>query len=155
VHSSSEVWFIAIIALAAGAVIGYLLHRYLHPEPRRNRELQQELHDLQEQQKHYRYDVNAHFNRTTELLAQLANSYRDVHNHLASGAQDLCEPGSVKVLKPLPEHSQILEEQHPSVIEPPRDYALKSSPYDKGVLDEDFGLEKTRRDSVVEPPRVF
>lgn len=153
-HSSSEVWFIALVALAAGIAIGYLLHRYLRPEPRRNRELQEELHALREQQKNYRYDVNAHFNRTTELLAQLANSYRDVHNHLAAGGVELCEPGAVKLLKPLPEHNQVLEEQHPAVIEPPRDYALRSSPYEKGVLDEDFGLEKTRHSSV-EPPRVF
>ncbi len=153
-YSSSAVWFVAIIALAAGAALGYVLNRYLHPEPRRNRELQEQLHAAQEQHKNYRYDVNAHFNKTAELLGQLAESYRFVHNHLAQGAQDLCDAGSVRVLKPLPENAPVLEEQQPTLIEPPRDYALKTSPYEKGVLDEDFGLEKARRGPPLpEPPR--
>jgi uncharacterized membrane-anchored protein YhcB (DUF1043 family) len=155
VYSSNTVWLIAIIALAAGAALGYFLNRYLHPEPRRNRELQEQLHALQEQHKNYRYDVNAHFNKTAELLGQLADTYRYVHNHLAKGAEDLCDSGAVKLLKPLPEHTPVLEEQHPVVVEPPRDYALRGSPYEKGVLDEDFGLEKSRRDALPEPPRYL
>lgn len=154
-YSTAEVWIIAIVALAAGAGLGYyLLPRVLKREPFRN-DLQQQLHDLQEQQKNYRYDVHAHFNKTAELLGHLANTYRDVHNHLAAGAQSLCDAGAVRLLKPLPDNNSVLEEELPAVIEPPRDYALKASPYEKGVLDEDFGLEKARREQVVEPPRYL
>lgn len=153
-YSITEVLIIAVTALAVGAALGYFVYQYLHPVPRRNRELEQQLHALQEQSKHHRYDVNAHFNRTTELLGQLANSYREVHNHLARGSVELCDPGSVKILRPLPEQDAVLEEQAPSFIEPPRDYALKSSPYEKGVLDEDFGLEKNPR-QLSEPPRLI
>jgi uncharacterized membrane-anchored protein YhcB (DUF1043 family) len=149
VFNSTEVWIIGILAVAAGGALGYFLPRYLYGAPRRNREFETQLHALQEQHKNYRYDVNAHFNRTAELLSQLANSYRDVHNHLARGALDLCDPGAVKLLKLLPE--QALEEQPSLAVEPPRDYALRS-PYDTGVLDEDFGLEKARSTSA-EPPR--
>jgi uncharacterized membrane-anchored protein YhcB (DUF1043 family) len=155
VHSTIEVWIIAAAALAVGAVLGYFVYQYLHPVPRRNRELEQQLHALQEQNKHHRYDVNAHFNKTSELLGQLANSYREVHNHLARGAVELCDPGSVKILRPLPDQSAVLEEQTPTIIEPPRDYALKT-PYDKGVLDEDFGLEKNpHARQLSEPPRLI
>jgi uncharacterized membrane-anchored protein YhcB (DUF1043 family) len=152
VYSTAEVWGIALLAIAVGAAIGYLLQRQLHAAPRRNREVEQQLHALQDQHKNYRYDVNAHFNRTAELLGQLAESYREVHNHLARGALDLCDPGAVKLLKLLPEQTPVLEEQRATVIEPPRDYALKS-PYDKSVLDEDFGLEKARGHHAPEPPR--
>ena len=151
-YSTAEVWGIALLAIAVGAAIGYLLQRQLHAAPRRNREVEQQLHALQDQHKNYRYDVNAHFNRTAELLGQLAESYREVHNHLARGAIDLCDPGAVKLLKLLPEQTPVLEEQRATVIEPPRDYALKS-PYDKSVLDEDFGLEKARGHHAPEPPR--
>jgi uncharacterized membrane-anchored protein YhcB (DUF1043 family) len=154
VYSTTEVWIIAIVAIAVGAAIGYLVYQYLHPVPRRNRELEQQLHALQEQHKHYRYDVNAHFNKTADLLGLLANSYREVHNHLARGSLELCDPGAVKLLRPLPEQTPVLEEQTPAVIEPPRDYALKSSPFEKGVLDEDFGLEKGSR-HIAEPPRFI
>jgi uncharacterized membrane-anchored protein YhcB (DUF1043 family) len=154
VYSATEVWVIAIIAAAVGTALGYIVYQYLHPVPRRNRELEQQLHALQEQHKNYRYDVNAHFNKTADLLGLLANSYREVHNHLARGSLELCDPGAVKLLRPLPEQTPVLEEQQPSFIEPPRDYALKSGPYEKGVLDEDFGLEKTSR-QIVEPPRFI
>ncbi len=153
-YSITAVWIIALVATAVGAALGYFVYQYLHPVPRRNRELEQQLHALQEQHRHYRYDVNAHFNKTADLLGLLANSYREVHNHLANGSVELCDAGAVKVLRPLPEQEPVLEEQTPAFIEAPRDYALKSSPYDKGVLDEDFGLEKTQRQST-EPPRFY
>lgn len=151
-YSTIEVWIFTLLGTGVGAAIGYFLHQRLHASPQRNRELEQQLHALQEQHKHYRYDINAHFNRTADLLHHLATSYREVHNHLARGAADLCDPGAVKLLKMLPEQTPVLEEQPASVIEPPRDYALES-PYGKGVLDEDFGFEKKRTQIVPEPPR--
>ena len=152
-YSTTEVWIIALLGIAAGLALGYFLNRHLHPTPRRNRELEQQLHALQEQQKNYRYDVNAHFNKTADLLSHLANSYREVHNHLARGAVDLCDPGAVRLLKMLPEQTPVLDEHQQSAVEPPRDYALKS-PFEKGVLDEDFGLEKAARaHHLPEPPR--
>lgn len=150
-YSNTEIWIIAILAALVGGAIGYFLHRYLHPAaPRRSGGVDHELHALQEQHKNYRYEVNSHFNRTAELLTEMADSYREVHNHLARGAIDLCDPGAVKLLKMLSEQAPVLEEQQSVSIEPPRDYALRS-PYHKGVLDEDFGLEK-RRPASVEPP---
>ena len=151
--NSAEVWVIAILAAAVGIALGYFLNRRLYPVARRSHEVEQQLHSLQEQHKNYRYDVNAHFNRTAELLSQLANSYREVHNHLARGAIDLCDPGAVKLLKMLPEQAPVLEEQQPVAVEPPRDYALRS-PYETGILDEDFGLEKSRG-AMPEPPRYL
>lgn len=149
--NSTEVWIIGILAVIAGGALGYFLPRLLHAAPRRNREVETQLHALQEQHKNYRYDINTHFNRSAELLSQLANSYRDVHNHLARGAIDLCDPGAVKQLKILPEQTSVLEDQQSLAMEPPRDYALRS-PYDTGVLDEGFGLEKSRN-KTPEPPR--
>ena len=151
-YSTTEVWIIALLGIAAGLALGYFLNRYLHPTPRRNRELEQQLHTLREQHKNYRYDINAHFNKTADLLSHMANSYREVHNHLARGAIDLCDPGAVRLLKMLPEQAPVLDEHQPTAVEPPRDYALKS-PFDKGVLAEDFGLEKAHGHSLPEPPR--
>jgi len=147
-----QVWIFALLGAGAGTAIGYFLHRYLHPQPRRNRELEEQLLALQEEHKHYRYDVNAHFDKTADLLSHLAASYREVHNHLARGALDLCDVGAVRTLKMLPEASPVLEEQQPAIIEPPRDYALRS-PHQKGVLAEDFGLEKQLTHTLSEPPR--
>jgi uncharacterized membrane-anchored protein YhcB (DUF1043 family) len=135
-----------------GVVIGYFLYQRLHPAPRRNRELEEQLHEMQEAHKHYRYDINAHFDKTADLLSHLAVSYRDVHNHLARGALDLCDAGAVRTLKLLPEATPVLEEHQSGMMEPPRDYALRS-PNEKGMLAEDFGFEKNHANTIHEPPR--
>lgn len=153
VYSTLQVWIFTLIGTGVGAALGYFLYQHLHPTPRRNRELEEQLHALQEEHKHYRYDVNAHFDKTAELLTHLAASYREVHNHLARGTLDLCDTHAVRMLKMLPESAPVLEEQQPAMMEPPRDYALKS-PYEKNVLAEDFGLEKKHHPhSITEPPR--
>ncbi len=152
VYSTIELWIFTLLGTGVGAAIGYFLNQRLHPTPRRNRDLEEQLHALQEQHKHYRYDVNAHFDKTADLLGHLAATYREVHNHLARGALDLCDVNAVQRLKMLPETTPVLEDQQPTAMEPPRDYALRS-PYEKGVLDEDFGLEKKRTHTIPEPPR--
>lgn len=151
-YSTAQVWLFFLLGTGVGVAIGYFLNRYLHPAPRRNRELEEQLHALQEQQKHYRYDVNSHFDKTADLLSHLAVSYREVHNHLARGALNLCDSGAVRTLRILPESSPLLEDQQPAFVEQPRDYALKS-PHEKGMLAEDFGLEKKREHALPEPPR--
>lgn len=151
-YSTTVVWIFTLLGTGIGAVIGYFAYQHLHPTPRRNRELEEQLQALQEEHKHYRYDINTHFNKTADLLTHLAVSYREVHNHLARGTIDLCDPGAVRTLKILPESSAVLEEQQPTIIEPPRDYALRS-PNEKGMLAEDFGLEKKISHTTHEPPR--
>ncbi len=150
--SSTQLWLFTLLGTGIGIAIGYLLNQRLHPAPRRNRELEEQLHALQEQYKHYRYDINAHFDKTADLLSHLAASYREVHNHLARGAIDLCDNGSVRTLKLLPESTPVLEDHYSSTLEAPLDYALKT-PHQKGVLAEDFGLDKKPPFAISEPPR--
>jgi uncharacterized membrane-anchored protein YhcB (DUF1043 family) len=152
VYSSHELWLAVLLALAAGIAIGVVLSRYLRRGTETRQDPIQQLRELQEEQKNYRYSVTEHFSRTAELLTQLAGNYREVHNHLARGAQDLCDPSAVKMLKTLPEDSPVLEEQRPVTIEPPRDYAPRGGAYDGGTLDEDFGLEKPARPAAPQQP---
>lgn len=157
VYSSQEVWLIAVAALLAGAAVGYFLNRFLRQRPGAAPEqsAQAQLHNLQEEYRHYRQAVTTHFGKTADLVGQLAHAYRDVHNHLARGAQDLCEDPAAVGLKALPEDALTATPAQNTLIEPPRDYAPRSGNGDKGVLDEDFGLEKMRRDHTPEPPRLF
>lgn len=156
-YSSQEVWLIAVAALLVGAAVGYFLHRYLRPGAAPQQTTQTQLHNLQEEYRQYRQAVTHHFGKTADLVGQLAHAYRDVHNHLARGAQDLCDDPAAVALKTLPEDALIVapQKQQGTLIEPPRDYAPRAGNGDKGVLDEDFGLEKLRRDHTPEPPRLF
>ena len=84
----------------------------------------------------------------------MTESYRDVYQHLASGAQDLCPTEVANKLLPAEsdavfETSATNEENNPLI--PPRDYAAKQSPDQKGALAEDFGIEKTAPIASEEP----
>ena len=85
-----------------------------------------------------------HFTDTGKLLGKLAESYRDVHNHLASGATKLSGGHLVTDLQPLPDASleKLEASPAPEELQQPLDYAPKSSPHETGMLNEEFGLDK-------------
>jgi uncharacterized membrane-anchored protein YhcB (DUF1043 family) len=152
VHSTFELWLIGLIGVSLGGALGYWLPRFMKSAPLSGRETEAELEALRERHATYRNDVANHFNQTAELLDKLIGNYRDVHNHLADGAETLCEDETIKLVKRLPD-DRILEQRVSLLTEAPRDYAPKITTGTKSVLDEDFGIEKIRRAAVPEPPR--
>ncbi|WP_415898903.1 YhcB family protein [Neptuniibacter sp. QD48_11] len=152
-----NVWLISIAALVVGAVIGFLMGRS-GGDAQRQAELAEKLESTQKELDSYKNEVTEHFEKTAALVNNLTNSYKDVHEHLATGAQGLCQPGSVdlaiepsltpKLESEAEEPSAEAEakpatdtEQAESSSEPPRDYAPKS-PEDEGTLSETFGLKE-------------
>ena len=111
------------------------------------RELENQIRQIKDNHREYKDSVSDHFGMTAELVHHMTESYREVYQHLASGAQDLCS--SEVASKLLPAESDAVFES-PSSSEdnnelvPPRDYAAKQSPDQKGALSEDFGIEKTK-----------
>lgn len=155
----NSVWIIGIVTLAAGALIGYLLGR--SGENSGQQKLVDQLNEAQQELSEYKEQVNGHFEKTADLVNNLTESYREVHQHLAQGSESLCKgehsPAQLNndtqpKIAELAESEQ--EEQIPTVtdevaaapeeqevIEPPRDYAPKS-PDEEGTLSEKFGLKK-------------
>lgn len=139
-------WLIGIGALALGVVVGLLIATRLNASPSRIRELENQIRELKDNHAEYRDSVSNHFSMTAELVQHMTESYRDVYQHLAGGAQDLC-PSDVAG-KLLPAESDAVFEvgsknEDLSPLIPPRDYAAKQSPDQKGALAEDFGIEKS------------
>ncbi len=140
------VWLIGIGALAVGIAIGLVIATRLNASPSRIRELENQIRQLKDNHADYKDSVSSHFSMTAELVQHMTESYRDVYQHLASGAQDLC-PSEV-ANKLLPAESDAVFEasatnEEPNPLIPPRDYAAKQSPDQKGALAEDFGIDKT------------
>ena len=138
-------WLFGLVGLALGLVVGILAAGRLNVNPTRVRELEAEIRQLKDNHSDYRDSVSDHFSITAELVQQMTESYRDVYQHLASGAQDLCTSEVAGKLLPA-ESDAVFEtksnpEDHGALI-PPRDYAAKQSPDQKGALAEDFGIEK-------------
>ena len=92
---------------------------------------------------------------TAELVQHMTESYKEVYQHLATGAQDLCSIEVASKLLPAStdavfDTNSVIEES--SGLLPPKDYAAKQNPEQKGALAEDFGLDKPKEISNEESP---
>lgn len=89
--AEAAVWEIVagafILGGAVGLGIGYFV---LAPGRKRAARLEKELEDRQREHTEYREQVTGSYVKTAELLNAMTQSYRQVHEHLASSARDLC-----------------------------------------------------------------
>ncbi|WP_299198659.1 DUF1043 family protein [uncultured Amphritea sp.] len=157
----NSVWIIGIVTLIAGALIGYLMGR--SGDTSSQKKLVDQLNDAQRDLSEYKEKVNGHFEKTAELVNNLTESYKQVHQHLAQGSETLCmgehSPAQLnsntqsKISEPVKDEAAEEEEiptvteqitpvaDEPEVVEPPRDYAVKG-PDEEGTLSEKYGLKK-------------
>lgn len=168
------VWIIAVVALAVGVLIGFLMGRSGSGEPYR-KTLEAELRGSRAEMDRYKKEVTQHFEQTASLVNELTDQYRKVHQHLATGAQSLCpdqtagrslqsslQPkldkgiGGAMLAQeatgstlPMTETNQSAK---PSAepLEPPKDWAPKK-PDDEGTLSDRYGLKKKPETSITPP----
>ena len=134
------------ISLLVGLGAGLLLGRRTSADGQRLRDTERKLDQLTQDKRAYEEEVVEHFTQTAALLNTLTESYRNVHNHLASGAETLCHengPVSLGRLQGRADDAEI--PAHLARIQPPLDYAPKSSPEETGMLNEEFGIERSRK----------
>lgn len=143
-YSTSTLFLSVLVALLVGLGAGALFSRRMSADSRKQRELERSLDRLLQQQKDYQHEVVEHFTDTSKLLNKLAESYRDVHNHLAAGASNLCDDDAGTIMRRIPDSSmtELAGEPDPTAVQAPLDYAPKTSPFETGVLNEEFGLDK-------------
>lgn len=133
----------AVAALIIGLVLGLLIGRRSSPAGQKHREVERKLDQILQDKKAYEDDVVEHFSDTARLLNNLTESYRDVHNHLATGATTLCQgQGPVDLDRLENERDPAEIPSHLADIQPPLDYAPKTSPNETGMLNEEFGLDR-------------
>lgn len=143
--SLAMLFLIAAGLLVAGIVIGLLVGRRQSPASQKYREVERKLDQVLQDKKAYEDEVVEHFGQTARLLNSLTESYREVHNHLAQGAAALCQgqgPVSLERLQGKRDAAEIPAQL--ADIQPPLDYAPKTSPDEKGMLNEAFGLEREK-----------
>lgn len=157
------IWIIAVVALAVGVLIGYLMGKSGGNETRR-RILEDELKGSRAEMDRYKQEVTSHFEQTANLVNELTEQYRKVHQHLATGAQNLCPdqtPGRAlqSSLQPKLEATpntvtqpvKAKEEAEPTP-EAPKDWAPKK-PDDEGTLSDRYGLKKSTDSDLNKPPQ--
>ena len=137
-------WLIPALTLVVGIAVGFLLAR-LAPNAAPGR-TQRQMDEMQARFEAYQNEVVTHFNTTANLVKKLTQSYQDVQEHLAEGANRLAldEQTRQRLLAalhsdaPQPHRERITP---PHSTEPPLDYAPKT-PNAPGMLDEQYGLKK-------------
>jgi uncharacterized protein len=143
VYDQTIVIAAAVAALIVGLGLGLLWGRRSSPAGQKHREVERKLDQVLQDKKAYEDEVVEHFSETALLLNQLTNSYRDVHNHLANGAAELCQGKGPVALDQISNKRDPAEiPQNMADIQPPLDYAPKTSPDEKGMLNEEFGLDR-------------
>lgn len=147
------IWLTGIICLALGIVLGVIFSQRAWGNPARIKELENQISAIEERHEQYKGDVSEHFDVTAELVQQMTQSYRDVYQHLAMGAQDLCTTEVANKMLPMGSDAVFgsgARAKEALAFTPPKDYAAKVSPKQKGTLSEEFGLEKSRPASKTE-----
>ncbi|TCO76218.1 YhcB family protein [Chromatocurvus halotolerans] len=130
----------AICVLIIAGAIGFLMGRRTTAGSQQARELEKRLDQVTRDKQLFEDRVTDHFAETATRLNALTENYRAVHEHLAEGANTLCSGNLAVTVGRLGGDSDL----DASLLnaEPPRDYAPKSSPTEKGMLNEGFGLDK-------------
>lgn len=102
------VWAIGFATFALGIVCGAAVAFLMSGNGRRHTsELQQKLDQLQQEFDSYQDQVGQHFQKTSELVQTMTDSYRNVYEHLASGSEVLCQDPVSTPRLDFPQHARL------------------------------------------------
>jgi uncharacterized protein len=148
VFTLSTLIITAVAALLAGGAIGAILVKSLHPQEQQNRDMEHRLESAENKLSDYQQEVSEHFAETSQLVNNLTQSYKDVHEHLANSALTLTNPDISRQLIEAGDGKLINsdtsgDKKDDTDTEAPRDWAPKN-PGETGQLSEEFGLDKNQ-----------
>jgi uncharacterized membrane-anchored protein YhcB (DUF1043 family) len=141
----------AIGFLAAGVGLGFWLSQArMRGESARADEVRREFED-------YRREVTQHFGQTAEHFRAIGREYRDLYEHMASGADSLCDREAVD-LKLSFAPKAILESiaEEPRETPAPRDFATDERPADDEPVEAEApaveeAADTSRKEAKAEP----
>jgi uncharacterized membrane-anchored protein YhcB (DUF1043 family) len=155
---SGDMFMLEVALFLLGLMIGALGCFLVMNQGRSESAVEKKLRELQEEFTAYRENVNQHFSRTADLVNNLTQSYVKVQKHLEEASVSFAEPPKSFALEPSGnstdtapqfialETREKTQQQDASfgdiALQPPRDYAPKTSPKEKGTLAEDFGFDR-------------
>jgi len=96
-------WMGIAIIFGIGGGTGFFISRQI--KDKRTLELEEKLASARNELASYRGNVNQHFLKTSLLLGKLTNNYREVYEHLATGAQKLCNKKPNTPILDLPDNN--------------------------------------------------
>lgn len=94
-------WIGGVIVFAVGGGAGFFIARQI--KDKHTLGLEEQLKTAHTQLDEYQGEVNHHFLKTSQLFNKLTDNYREVYEHLATGAQKLCNDKPPAAMLDLPE----------------------------------------------------
>ncbi|MCK5894243.1 MAG: YhcB family protein [Endozoicomonadaceae bacterium] len=135
-------WMIGGLAFFTGLVTGIIVNHLMSGSHARNNRIQKQLNTAKTELNDYREKVADHFSTTAHLVNRMTKSYRDVHEHMATSANELCTDeltcqhlnDALLSINSLPSDSSNKKVSQTDV-EPPKDYAPKRDPEENEYTD--------------------
>jgi uncharacterized membrane-anchored protein YhcB (DUF1043 family) len=138
VFSLSTLLIVAATAFIVGCLLSLLLTRSLSSSEKKSRTLETRLKETEEKLNGYQQEVTDHFSQTAELVNNLTQNYKEVHEHLAGSALKLANVDiSRQLLSSGINDSETTLNETKEGFQPPKDWAPG-----EGALSEGYGLEK-------------
>ncbi|MDF1644209.1 MAG: DUF1043 family protein [Pseudomonadales bacterium] len=141
-----NIWLVVGIAGVVGVAIGAVgFWAFFSPTKDGAIKSKREFAALNKKLEDQQLQINEHFVTTADLVNKLTLTYKEVYDHLSSGAQSLCdEDAATQVLEARENVSKLIaaddaRDINPEPTGPAKDYAPKQ-PDQTGMLSEDFGL---------------
>lgn len=134
-ETSTNILLVVLVSGVVGVALGAILMFWgIHPKSRQ--QLEAKLLEAEQKLKQQNTQITEHFTHTASLVSNLTRNYRDLHDYLATSAQQLGNIDIQPVLSSDSKTAPILGQG--VVINPPLDYAPKKS--NVGTLSETYGL---------------
>ncbi|WP_027706450.1 YhcB family protein [Zooshikella ganghwensis] len=148
---TENLWLACSISFVIGSIIGAWLYRASTSGVERS-QLEAKLSAMEKQMQKHQQNLDEHFNQTAQLFNRVTDAYKDLQVHMANSAASLSQdPSASHQLSDALLASQTLSPEQPpesreksddTLLSPPKDYAPKSTPDEKGTLSEEFGLQQ-------------
>lgn len=126
-------WIVALGCLLVGALAGAVLFKLFRSDEIRVQQLESQLQQLSDEYENYKKEVHGHFSDSAILVGKMTESYREVYQHLAQGARNLCPDYIASQMTQLASPESITAEDSSkdatkgtgqSRLSPPLDYVL-------------------------------
>lgn len=141
-------WIFTVVSLLIGFSLGLIFSRLFPAGKEEKIALEEKLKEKEEELAKYQSDVSTHFAKTADLVNNLTDSYKAVHQHLASGVQNLCpeNTGERLVHTPAPqlESNTTAPSENPDIVE-----TTSAQQTETNELNE---TKQTEKESDFEPP---
>jgi uncharacterized membrane-anchored protein YhcB (DUF1043 family) len=137
VFSLATLLITAITTFIIGGLLSLLLTRSFSSSEQKTRTLESRLEEAEHSLANYQQEVTEHFAETAQLVNNLTQNYKEVHEHLAGSALKLANVDiSRQLLSTNPDDEGSELNINEETFQPPKDWAPS-----EGTLSEDYGLD--------------